>query len=341
MERSISVALAGDTMLGRGMNEVFRRSGATYPWGNVSPLLQEADVTIVNLECVIAETGEPWRPDSKVFHFRSDPVATDALHAAGIDCVTIANNHVLDYGQDALMEMLRLFDAAGIRHAGAGRNLEEARRPALLESHGITVAVIAATDNEPEWLATADRPGTNWLPISMEDRVLTPLGDAIQTCRTQGADLIIFSNHWGPNMVERPSPRFREFARAVIDAGADVYFGHSAHLFQGIELYRGRPIFYDAGDFVDDYAIDPHLRNDHALLFRLDITPSSIERIELIPLIISRCQVNVAEGSEKRTIGERIRRLAAEFQTDICWRDTTLDVSLGKSSRAVATRAER
>src|SRR5262249_46500622 len=162
-------------------------------------------------------------------------------------CVTLANNHVLDYEEEALLEMLGLLDQGAIAYTGAGRDLEEARRPALLEALGMRVAVVAFTDNEPGWAAQPGRPGTNSIPITLEDRALGPVGDGIAQAKAAGVDLVVFTIHWGPNMVQRPTPRFRRFARAVIDAGADVFFGHSAHIVQGIEVYRERPIIYDAG----------------------------------------------------------------------------------------------
>jgi poly-gamma-glutamate synthesis protein (capsule biosynthesis protein) len=326
MERKLSLILAGDTMLGRAVNATVHREGPAYPWGNMRPLLQSADWAIVNLECVIATTGQPWSPEWKAFHFRADPIAIDSLRQAGIDCVSIANNHVMDYGYEALAEMLARLDVAGIHHAGADQNIRQARSPALLRSPDMTIAVIAATDDEPQWLATDTRPGTNWLPPLSTERALQPIREDIQGCRAAGADLVIFSMHAGPSMRERPSVRICEFAHAVIDAGADVYFGHSAHVFQGIEIYHERPILHDAGDFVDDYAIDPHLRNDQGLLFRLQVAPSGVERIELIPLTIGHCQVNVAEGAERRTIGERIQKLSAEFGTEIVWHGSTLEI---------------
>lgn len=331
MEESISLVLAGDTMLGRKMNEAVHREGPAYPWGNVLSMLQAADLAIVNLECVIAASGRPWTPESKEFHFRADPIAIDVLRIAGIDCVTIANNHVLDYGYEALTEMLERLDAAGIRHAGAGRDWDQARGPALLESHGIHVAVIAATDNEPRWVATADRAGTNWLPAIEDEPVLQQIREDVQACRTGGADFVIFSMHAGANMVEQSSQEFRDFARAVIDAGADMYFGHSAHLFQGIEIYHGRPIVHDAGDFVDDYAVDRRLRNDRGLLFRLHVASRGIQAIELIPLSIAHRQVNVAHRLERMGIGERIRRLSGEFGTGIVLRDATFEIKLDTS----------
>ncbi len=326
MERKLSLILAGDTMLGRAVNAALRREGPAYPWGTVLPLLQSADLAVVNLECVIALSGKPWAPQWKAFHFRADPIAIESLRTAGIDCVSIANNHVLDYGYEALAEMLNHLDDAAIHHAGAGLHHEAAKRPAMLESNGMHIALIAATDNEPRWVATADRPGTHWLPAIRDEQVLQEIRDDIQFCRNAGADIVIFSMHAGPNMVEHPSPEMREFARGVIDAGADVYFGHSAHVCQGIEFYHDRPILHDTGDLVDDYPVDARLRNDRGLLFRLEIASNGIERIELIPLSIGQCQVNVAQRSECAAIGERIRCLSAEFGTEIVWHGSTLEI---------------
>jgi poly-gamma-glutamate synthesis protein (capsule biosynthesis protein) len=271
----------------------------------------------VNLECVIARGGRPWARWPKVFHFRADPVALTALQRAGIDCVTLANNHVLDYEEDALLEMLGLLEQSGMAYTGAGRYDEEARRPALLEARGLRVGVVAFTDNEPGWAATPAAPGTSWIPITLEEQSLAPVREGISRARAEGAELVIVSMHWGPNMVQRPSPLFRAFAQTVLDAGADLLFGHSAHVFQGIEIYRGRPIIYDAGDFVDDYAVDPTLRNDWGLLFRLHVAQAAIRRIELDPVLIDNCQVNFAAGAAHQAIAERIGALSAEMGTQV------------------------
>jgi poly-gamma-glutamate synthesis protein (capsule biosynthesis protein) len=317
MSRTVSIALTGDVMLGRGVNMALRQDGAAWPWGDLLPLLKGSDLSIINLECVIASSGRPWSRWRKVFHFRADPLAVKSLLLAGIDGVVLANNHVLDYEEEAFLEMLDLLDRHHIARVGAGRNIDEARKPVLLEAQGLRVGLVSFTDNEPGWVATKHTPGTNWIEISLEESSLKPVRDCIAQARTEGADLVIFSIHWGPNMVERPSALFRKFAHAVIDAGADVYHGHSAHVFQGIEIYRGRPIIYDAGDFVDDYAVDPRLRNDRGLLFLLQVAEKRVEQIELIPLRISDCQANLATGADKDAIADRIREHSTEMGTEV------------------------
>ena len=313
-EPHLTLALAGDVMLGRLVNEALNAFGPRYVWGDTLPLLRRADLTIVNLECVIAGAGQPWQRTPKVFHFRADPPAIESLRLAGVDGVCLANNHVLDYEVAAFLEMRGRLEAAGIAHAGAGRDLAEAVRPAFLVANGIRVAMVAFTDNEPVWAATPDRPGINYLPISLAGHHFSRLRQGIAEARA-GADFVLCSAHWGPNMRLRPTPLFRAFARAALDAGADLYVGHSAHVFQGIEIYQGKPILYDMGDFVDDYAVDPLLRNDQSLLYLLTVTKEGVRQVEALPVLIDRCRVNLARGGDFAQIAARLRDLSAEMGT--------------------------
>jgi poly-gamma-glutamate synthesis protein (capsule biosynthesis protein) len=197
------------------------------------------------------------------------------------------------------------------------------------------VGVIAFTDNEPGWAAQPDTPGTNWIPITLQqNESLLPVQRAIEQAREQGAQLVIFSIHWGPNMVEYPSELFRKFAREVIHLGADVFWGHSAHVFQGIEICSGRPILYDTGDIVDDYAVDPELRNDYGLLYRLQVQGSRVQDIELIPTRIENCQVNFAKGADSHAISARMQGLCAEMGTHLQEKDGTLLVECVRPTSA-------
>ena len=311
----VRLALTGDVMLGRLVDGALARFGPAYPWGDVLPLLRAADLTILNLECVIAAQGRPWRRWPKTFHFRAAPVAIEALTLAGVDAVSLANNHVLDFEVEALLEMLDRLDAAGIAHAGAGRSLEEAMRPAVLDARGLRVGLVGLTDNEPGWRATEAAPGTFHVPVSLEPGTFGQVEAALAAARAAGCAFVILSAHWGPNMRERPPAEFRAFARAAIDAGADLFLGHSAHIWQGVGVHRGRPIFYDAGDFVDDYAVDPWLRNDRSALVQVTVAERAVAAVELIPVVIDNCQVNLAWGAEAGAIAARIVDLSAEFGT--------------------------
>jgi poly-gamma-glutamate synthesis protein (capsule biosynthesis protein) len=317
----ITFALTGDVMLGRGVNETLRNVRPEEPWGDVLPLLGSADLRIINLECAITEHEQPWSRTHKVFHFRADPLAAGVLRAARVDACSLANNHTLDFEEQGLLDTLARLRAAGIRYAGAGGSLEEAARPVLLEGG---VALVAITDNEPPFAAGPDKPGTNYLPVSLEPEVLRRVEEAIEAAREAGAETIVFSNHWGPNMVQRPKETFRRFARAVMDRGADVYYGHSAHVFQGVEIYRGKPILYDTGDFIDDYAVDPRLRNDRSFLFRVCVEGGDLRRLELFPVVLPYARVESAKGAEREAILDRMMDLSAEMGTTFDRREDRL-----------------
>ncbi|MGH8310903.1 MAG: CapA family protein, partial [Steroidobacteraceae bacterium] len=163
----LSIAFAGDTMLARGVDELIRERGPRYIWGNALSLIRAPHLTLVNLECVIATSGTPFVPP-RVFYFRAAPPAIDALLAAGIDYVSIANNHAMDYEAPALLETLERLDRAGIAHAGAGRNLEQAERPALLRAGSQVVGVVSFADHFSFYGASATKPGTNFISITTE-----------------------------------------------------------------------------------------------------------------------------------------------------------------------------
>lgn len=313
---TITLAFGGDVMLGRLVNKTIRKRGPQYIWGNTLRLLKEADLTLVNLECVIAKDGVPFFPP-RVFYFRTDPESAMALTVAGIDIVSLANNHAMDFQAKALIESIEHLNKLGIAHAGAGRNKKQALKPALLEINGMKIGVLSFADQFRDYAAGKDSSGVNFIEINLEKKNFERVRKTIQEVRDQGADLVVFSIHWGPNMRQEPTKYFVQFAHAVIDAGVDIFHGHSAHVFQGIEIYKGKPIFYDTGDLIDDYYVDPKLRNDQQLLFIVHATQKGIQRVELVPLFIDHMQVNLATGKNFEDIRERIMRLSQKFGTKI------------------------
>src|SRR5918912_3829972 len=138
----ITVALTGDVMLGRGVNETLSEVRPEEPWGDTLPLLLSADLRIINLECAVTEHERPWSRTPKVFHFRADPTTVDVLRAARVDACSLANNHTLDFEERGLLDTLAHLEAAGIRHAGAGRDEHEAASPTLLPALEERVALL-------------------------------------------------------------------------------------------------------------------------------------------------------------------------------------------------------
>jgi poly-gamma-glutamate capsule biosynthesis protein CapA/YwtB (metallophosphatase superfamily) len=314
----LTLALIGDVMLGRGVNVALKNMRPRDMWGNVLPHLMQADLRIANLECALTRHSQPWTRTWKRFHFRAEPGAVRFLQAARIDACSLANNHILDFEARGLCDTLHTLDAAGIRHAGAGINASEAATPVLLEVHGSSprrVALLAFTDNEPDFAASDQYPGTNYLEVSLQADTQARVAEAIAQARAQGADWVVVSNHWGANFVERPTADFRRFAQRMIELGADVYYGHSAHICQGIEIHRGKPILYDTGDFIDDYAVDPVLRNDRSCLFKLIFADGRLTRIELIPVTLDVAHVTLARGDDFEAIAADMEKRCAELGT--------------------------
>jgi poly-gamma-glutamate synthesis protein (capsule biosynthesis protein) len=321
----MKIAITGDVMLGRLVNRHVVSNTSIPPktiWGDTLPLFISADCRLINLECVISTRGRPWKPLLKAFHFRANPRAIEILQAARVDCATLANNHVLDYGPEALLDCLSFLKQANIQHTGAGAHRDAALAPAFLKcSHG-RIAVIALTDNEPEWEATPAQPGVNYVGYDAgglfspyHDRI----ADLIHHAR-QRASFVIISAHIGPNW-GAPSPAMRRLAHQLLDLGGDFYWGHSNHTPQGIEIYKGKMIVYSTGDFVDDYAIDPDERNDLSFLFSVEENSGRVDRIQLHPVRIKNSQVHRAMGSDITFLQHSLRAKCRAFHTDVIFQD--------------------
>lgn len=312
MSSTITICFGGDTMLGRMTNEMIDATDYAYPWGNIRSLLHATDLNIINLETTLTNSTAIVR---KVFNFKATPDKIETVKAGRIDVVNIANNHILDFDVTGLQETIATLDEAHIAHVGAGGSINAARKPTIITRNNIKIGIIGYTDNEPNWRATADKPGVNYLKVGDIAQFKQDIASLKGT-----VDIIIVGYHWGPNMREQPSSAHQAFAHAMIDAGVDIIHGHSAHIFQGIEIYKDKLIMYDTGDLVDDYAVDPKLRNDLSFLFFVTITKNgtvAISDIKLIATQIKNMQVNHATNSDTAWSIARIQKLSQEFGTRI------------------------
>jgi len=316
-KRPLQLLLLGDCMFGRLVNEVLEKATPEYPWGDTLPILHGADYRICNLECVISDRGEPWSVYPKAFHFRSAAKNVAALNVARINAVSLANNHILDYGYDAMFQMLEILDRAGIVHSGAGANVEQASRLATAEVCGRRLGLLAFTDNEPGWEATAHEPGIFYVPVHLSDPRAQALLEIVRE-QKDAVDLLIVSAHWGGNWGYYPPREHIALAHALVDAGAGLIFGHSSHVFRGIEFYEGRPILYSAGNFVDDYAVDRIERNDQSFIYAADIENGTSRRLSLYPTVIRRCQARRA-GVYAQGIVDKMRGLCSGMNTSAEW----------------------
>jgi poly-gamma-glutamate capsule biosynthesis protein CapA/YwtB (metallophosphatase superfamily) len=306
----VKLALAGDTMLGRGVAEqLASRPLDTFVAPDVVAFAREADLFVLNLECCISERGDPWPDPSKPFFFRAPPRAVELLVHLGVDCVTLANNHALDFGVTGLLDTLAYLADASIAAVGAGASLDEARAPVVLEADGARLAVVAATDHPRAYAASAERPGVAFTEVT-SGTVAPWLHEAVAAA---DADAVLVTIHWGPNMVPAPLPYVRAAAAAVRDAGAGLVAGHSAHVFHG----AGDGILYDLGDFLDDYAVDPALRNDLGLLFNVKLVDGRPVRLEALPLRLDYCHTGRAEGEDAAWVRERFRAASLALGTEV------------------------
>jgi poly-gamma-glutamate capsule biosynthesis protein CapA/YwtB (metallophosphatase superfamily) len=308
---TVTVALAGDTMLGRG---VARTLATTPPAAMVAPevlaALGQADLVVLNLECCISERGRRWEAPGKPFFFRAPPRAVELLVLLGVNCITLANNHALDYGFDALLDTLDHLATADIATVGAGADLEQARRPAILAASGLRVALVGVTDHPADFAAGADRPGVAYADLSRQvpDWLL-------QTVHQVGAsvDATLVTPHWGPNMTTTPVRHVRRAAAALVDAGATLVAGHSAHVPHGV----ASQVLYDLGDFLDDYRVDPRLRNDLGLLFLVTLDADGPLRLEALPLKLEFCHTRLAAGEDAAWMRRRFRAACATLGTTV------------------------
>jgi poly-gamma-glutamate capsule biosynthesis protein CapA/YwtB (metallophosphatase superfamily) len=306
---TVTVALAGDTMLGRSVAQTLTR---TPPQALVAPevraTLAQADLVVLNLECCISERGRPWPAPGKPFFFRAPPRAVELLVLLGTDCVTLANNHALDYGVDALADTLEYLAAAGIAAVGAGADLEQARCPVTLAAGGLRVAVVGATDHPPDFAAGPDRPG-----VAFADLARQVPDWLLESVRAADAEVTLVTPHWGPNMTSAPVRHVRRAADALVDAGATLVAGHSAHVPHGV----AGPVLYDLGDFLDDYRVDPRLRNDLGLLFLVTLDGGGPIRLEALPLKLEYCHTRLATGEDAAWMRHRFRAACAALGTTV------------------------
>lgn len=315
---SVIIGFTGDVMLGRLVNEKLQEAPFTYPWGDMLPLILKPDITIINLETTLTKSQKAV---PKVFNFRSDPKNVNVLKVANINVVSLANNHTKDFGNEGLQDTINALDQKHILHVGAGLNKADAQKAVIITHNNIRIGILGATDNEPTWAATKTSPGINYFSVEHPEELF----DSIKNVRKQ-VDILILSLHWGPNMRERPTQPYINAAHAFIDAGVDIIHGHSAHIFQGIEIYKEKLILYDTGDFIDDYHVDIHLRNDHSFFYIVEVTKNGIQSFQVIPVQIKNMQVNRATNPEYSWSMERIQMLSQEFGTTInkdgLWRAT-------------------
>ncbi|MEO7560680.1 MAG: CapA family protein [Nitrosospira sp.] len=352
----IMLFLCGDVMTGRGVDQILPHPGNPvlyerymksangyvelaeevngpiprpvdfpYIWGDALAELErrKPDVRIINLETAITRSDDV---ENKAVNYRMHPDNIPCITAAGIDCCALANNHVLDWGYAGLAETLKTLGMAGIKMAGAGLNVQEARVPAVSAVHGKGRVLVFSFGSETSgipwsWAASAERPGVNLLR-DFSPKTVRGIHDNIRSVKLTG-DIVVASIHWGSNWGYEVSREQQEFAYQLIDeAGVDVVYGHSSHHVKGIETYRGKLILYGCGDFLNDYeGISGHeaYRGDLSLMYFAGVESSTGNLISLhmTPMRIKRLRLNRASANDAAWLRDSLNREGKKFGTSV------------------------
>lgn len=355
-ETLATLALCGDVMTGRGIDQILaapgdprlyepymtsaadyvalaeqvsgpipRRVAPSYTWGDALVEIRKspADAFIINLETAVTERGAP---EPKGINYRMAPANVSCLTAARVDCCTLSNNHILDWGPAGLEDTFGTLDRVGIKTAGAGLTEAQARTPAVIYvASGGRVLVFAfaspTSGVPPTWAARKQMSGVNYLADLSAGGVASIAGD-VRKFKKAG-DIAVASIHWGPNWGYAIPDEHRRFARALIDeAGIDVIHGHSSHHPKAMEVYHGRPILYGCGDFINDYegiSGHEHYRDDLALLYFLTLhrRTGRLERLELAPFRIRKFRLNHLTEEDTTWLSKRLCREYARFSLDL------------------------
>jgi poly-gamma-glutamate synthesis protein (capsule biosynthesis protein) len=300
-----AIVIVGDVLLAGRAERLAQREGPLAPFSEVVDVMRQADLAIANLECALTTAG---RPADKQFTFRAHPSSAASLSAAGLDLVTLANNHSADYGARSLLDTIAALRSHGIRAVGAGRNLHEAGRHAVFDcgSPPVKIAVLGFSNMRPtSFYAASDRPGTSpaWADL---------VAPRVREAREE-ADVVVALFHWGEELSSSPSAVQRRLAHVAADSGADLVVGHHPHVLQGMEV-RGRAlIIYSLGNFL--FPSRGECRR--TMILRYTPAPSGRARAEIIPCVIDGFRPRLAVDGERAEILSHIAALSGDLGCEL------------------------
>jgi poly-gamma-glutamate capsule biosynthesis protein CapA/YwtB (metallophosphatase superfamily) len=300
----VRLIAVGDVMLARTIGRRIESDGPLAPWEGVVDTFAEADVVFANLECTISTRGTPA---NKSFTFRAPLAAADSVAAAGIDVVSLANNHAIDWGVPALRDTIAALDSRGVGHVGAGEDADQAHAPVIVEQNGLRIAFLAYVASLAErtgfvtrqWAAGPDEPG---LAIARPGLVARDV-----TAARAMADIVIVSLHGGRENRREPSKPQRNVAQAALEAGAALVLGHHPHVLQGYERADNTLVAYSLGNFVFDLF---GARANDSVILDVTLTAAGVSEVRWIPVIVRNGFPHLAEGEDAERILGRIVELS-------------------------------
>lgn len=329
-----TIIAGGDVMLARDMPGRVAKGGVSAPFHGVSSLLERADITLVNLECVLSGKGDFLnKGERRPFYYRCPPAMVNVLVEAGISMVTTANNHAVDFGPEALADQSQILKEAGIAYAGSGANLEQATHPVFFRAGGLVVAVLSFATDLPQFAVGEGKWGI--FNVSLGEESLNRLRPAIEAAR-DNADLVIVSPHWGANWRDSPKEEIRELARGLINLGVDAVIGHSAHILQGIEVYRGKPIVYDMGTALFDRVQENRMR--HSALFELVFGQRGFECLIVHPVELEPGRVRLASDEEGAITMQLVKEMSLQLDSRIEFTEKSNALELHLTAQGITRR---
>ncbi|MBM7650229.1 poly-gamma-glutamate synthesis protein (capsule biosynthesis protein) [Bacillus ectoiniformans] len=302
----ITLSFAGDVLLDRSVGESIKKHGVDYPFKGTAKVFQSTDIAALNLETSVSTRG---KPANKQFTFRSRPETLRGVKNAGIDVVSLANNHTLDYGVDALYDTMKHLDDYKIGHTGAGKNEKDAFSARYIDVKGKKVAIIGISRVLPEvsWFATGSKPGI--ANAYHNEPMMTHVKKAVKN-----SDYTIVMIHWNRERQDYPEPYARQMAKMFIDAGVDGVIGSHSHCLQGIEYYKGAPIYYSLGNFIFTKSGDP--RGRETMMVKMTIDQKKGISTSVVPAQIFDGQPRLMDNSYNQKIYKKLSSISYNMKVD-------------------------
>lgn len=244
-KKEITVSMVGDMIFYWSVESSMKKYGDGFVLEGYGPLMKKSDIVLGNLETSISKRGKPM--EDKQFTFRGRPEVLKVLKDNNFSAVSIANNHILDFGTDAFLDTLDNLKKHELMYAGGGRNREEADKGIIIEKNGMKLGFLAFTKVVPvvEWYAKKSKPGITGAYKAHEEEFVRAIKEIKKNC-----DVLVVSVHWGKEGSTEIRDEEKYIGHSMIDAGADIIMGHHPHVVQGIEMYKNKPIFYSLGNFI-------------------------------------------------------------------------------------------
>jgi poly-gamma-glutamate capsule biosynthesis protein CapA/YwtB (metallophosphatase superfamily) len=310
-EQGFTISAGGDVLGDRSIRDVMDAHGPAGPFRKVTSYFAASDFGLVNLETPLTDEGSPQTWKDVVF--KGDPRLAKGLSEAGINVVTLANNHAMDQGASGLLDTMKWLRKSDVAACGAGRDLADAYAPRVLDADGVEVAFLGFTDVVPAgYPATASNPGTT--PGRSD---VAAMKRAVAKA-AKHSDYVVVSWHWNFEFTNAPSALELTEGKAAIDAGADLVLAHHPHVLQGIQTYHGGLIAYSLGDLVFDHCSGPMAET---VIIKAEVNAKRIE-VKLIPTALAYDGTPTrARGAQAASILGRVKSYSATLGTKVVIRD--------------------